>query len=124
MTSVQAIFFGQPEFNLKPMEDGGELWATGETIDFLSLTIRYSPTQSVSVVDSPPRAAGKQKDQSVDPEEEVAKLELGFRPGSSPQTGKVLEAQWSLLGRVDSSNQITAQLSVERVIPPGSSSPT
>ena len=116
VTPTQAIFFGQPEFDLKPREDGVEVWTTGETIASLSLTIQYSPTQSVSLVAATPTGGWQIKNQSIDPEAGVIQLELGLRPGRSPQAGKLLEMHWSLVGRVDGPKEITAQLAAELVV--------
>lgn len=74
VTPTQAIFFGQPEFDLKPREDGVEVWTTGETIASLSLTIQYSPTQSVSLVAATPTGGWQVKNQSIDPEAGVIQL--------------------------------------------------
>ena len=115
VTPARAIFFGQPEFELKPREQGVEVWTTGETIASLVLSLRYSPTQSVSVVALTPTGGWRIKDQAVDPQAGLIELELGLRPGRSPQAGKVLEVQWTLVGRVDTYQEVTAQLSVERV---------
>lgn len=113
---AKAIFFGQPEFELRALEDGVEIHTTGETIDSLRLTVRYSPTQSVSVVAVSAAGPWRLGRQQVDEAQGVVELELSLRPGRSPQAGKVAELRFTLVGRVDGPKEITAQLTVEEAV--------
>ncbi|RLE30977.1 hypothetical protein DRJ54_01510 [Candidatus Acetothermia bacterium] len=112
----EAIFFGEPAFELRAVEEGVELWTTGETIATVVGTITYTPVQSVSLTLVTANSPYQISQQQVDPETGTISFVLTLSPGWAPAAGKLAELGFTLVGRVDGPTDLTVDLDVSTVV--------